>query len=269
MQLGISSFTFGWAVGVSGFEAPAAPMGAFDLLDKARELGVSLVQFGDNLPLHDLRDEELHELSRRAKNEDIALEVGARGLKAPHLARYIEIAHLLDARILRFVIDQNEFEPLPAQVVTTLRAALPSLQNLRIGIENHDRFAARTLRELIENVGDERVGICLDTANSLGAGEGLREVVPLLAPHTLNWHIKDYHIARLPYLMGFCIEGRPAGSGDLDLNFVWDLLQQGRCGSAVVELWTPPERAMAQTIEKEARWATQSLQFLRKWREWH
>jgi hypothetical protein len=36
-----------------------------------------------------------------------------------------------------------------------------------------------------------------------------------------------------------------------------------RCESAILELWTPPEPRLADTISKEARWATESLDFLR------
>ncbi len=269
MQLGISSFTFGWAVGVAGFEAPAAPLDALSLLDRARELNVSLVQFGDNLPLHQLRHDELGEVKARAESYGLTLEVGARGLTDSHLARYIQIAHDLNAPLLRFVVDQNGFEPSPAQIVQTLRAALPALGALKIGLENHDRFGAQTLREIIESVGDERVGICLDSANSLGAGEGLQQVLSALAPLTLNWHLKDYAIRRLPYLMGFYVEGRAAGAGDLDFETAWRALERGgRCQSAVLELWTPPEPSMEQTIAKEARWAEQSVEWLRSWRAW-
>ena len=53
MRLGIGSYTYGWAIGVSG-HAPERPMGALDLLERAAELGVGLVQVADNLPLHRL-----------------------------------------------------------------------------------------------------------------------------------------------------------------------------------------------------------------------
>lgn len=269
MQLGLSSFTFGWNVGVAHFPAPATPLGPLELLEIARENGVSLVQFGDNLPLHALETEVRAELLRHARASRITLETGARGLTAEHLRRYIALSHELGAPLLRFVIDAAPFEPSPAQVVQTLREALPELGELRVGIENHDRFPARVLARMIEELGDSRVGICLDTANSLGAGEGLGEVVPALAPHTLNWHIKDYKIARFPHQMGFTVEGRAAGNGDLDLDFVWQHLEKsGRCRSAVIELWTPPEPAHETTLQREREWAKQSLQNLRTWREW-
>ncbi|NTW36601.1 MAG: hypothetical protein HGB17_10810, partial [Syntrophobacteraceae bacterium] len=50
MRLGIGSYTFPWAVGMPGHR-PAQPMTALDLLDKATQLGVGVVQICDNLPL--------------------------------------------------------------------------------------------------------------------------------------------------------------------------------------------------------------------------
>lgn len=269
MQLGISSFTFGWAVGVRGFAPPVKPLDALGLLQKARELDVSLVQIGDNLPLHALDAAALDELSQRAKRWEIALEIGARGLRPDNLSRHLDLAKRLKARLLRFVIDEGDYEPAPQDVVSILREALPGFGDVSIGIENHDRFSAQALRSIIEAVGDVRVGICLDTANSLGAGEGLHHVASVLAPVTLNWHIKDYAIERLPHAMGFSVTGRPAGAGQMDLDFVRERLESAaRCRSAVLELWTPPENDAEQTIAKEAQWAAQSLEFLKKWDRW-
>jgi sugar phosphate isomerase/epimerase len=132
---------------------------------------------------------------------------------------------------------------------------------------NNDRCPCRVLRDVIEAVGSERVGVCLDTANSLGAGEGIQEVAEVLAPYTVNLHIKDFTIERLPYLMGFTVSGRPAGDGMLDVP---ELLQQlqphGRCRSAILELWTPPEENIEDTVRKEATWASASLQYLKQFK---
>jgi sugar phosphate isomerase/epimerase len=181
-----------------------------------------------------------------------------------HVLTYAQLARELNAPILRFVIDAPDYHPAPAQVVAVLRAALPHLKGTTLGIENHDRFPARVLRDMIEDVGSERVGVCLDTANSLGAGEGLHEVVEALAPVTVNLHIKDFHIERLPYLMGFTVTGRPAGSGMMKLPQLLQQLQPfRRCRSAILETWVPPEDSLAATVEKEAQWVQQSLGYLR------
>ena len=92
----------------------------------------------------------------------------------------------------------------------------------------------------------------------------MESVVSVLAPVTVNLHIKDYQITRLPHLMGFIVEGRPAGGGMLDIRWLLDQLAAfGRCRTAVLELWTPPEIVISETIAKEEGWASQSVQHLR------
>jgi len=263
MILGISSYTYPWAVGVRGHE-PACALDETGLLDRCRQHGVKLLQIGDNLPLAAFEAARLDRLASRAKTENVRLEIGARRLTVDRVAEHIAIAHRVGAGLLRFVIDDTDYHPTPPEVSNILKRCAPLLDGIMLGIENHDRYPAAVLRELIESAGSDRIGVCLDTANSLGAGEGIEAVAMLLAPITVNLHIKDFHIERVAHLMGFTVTGRPAGSGMLDVP---ELLHQvtpfKRCETAVLELWTPPEQPPEKTIAKEAAWAVQSLAFLR------
>lgn len=263
MKLGIGTYTFAWAIGVPGHRPPK-PMTALELLDRARQLEVSVVQICDNLPLHTLSDAELDELAVRATRAGIQLEVGTRGLTRERVAEYCRIARRVDAKLIRIVIDEGDYEPAPAQITAILRDCVPRLDGLTLGIENHDRFPAATLRALVESAGSERIGICLDTVNSLGAGEGLAHVLATLAPLTVNLHLKDYAIARVFHGMGFNVAGCPAGQGFLDVPaLLRDLAPFNRCATAILELWTPPEALLENTIAKEAVWTERSLEYLR------
>ena len=263
MQLGLSSYTYGWAVGVRGHE-PEIPLGEMGLLAKCREHGIKLLQIGDNLPLHALPPARLENLASSAAAHRVQLEVGAKGLRIDRLSEYVTLARQLRAKLLRFVIDDANYLPTPDTIAGILRDARSLLKDITLGIENHDRFSAATLKQIIEQAGDERVGVCLDTANSIGAGEGLDTVLASLAPFTVNLHIKDFHIERVPYLMGFSVTGRPAGSGFLDVpKLLRCLAPFNRCHTALLELWTPPEANVQQTIARESSWAVQSLQYLK------
>ena len=263
MQLGLSSYTFGWAVGVPG-QRPARPLDEDGLLDQCREHGVKLLQIGDNLPLHDLTTTRLTRLAERAARDGVQLEVGARGLAIQRVADYAAIARRLGAQLIRLVIDDVGCHPDLKSATVLLREVVPLLNGLTLGIENHDRFPAASLRAMIEAVGSDRIGVCLDTANSLGAAEGLDSVVQELGPLTVNLHIKDFHIVRVPHRMGFTVQGQPAGSGSLNLpRLLEQLAPFNHCRTAVLELWTPPEPCLEDTILKEAAWAVQSLQYLK------
>jgi hypothetical protein len=58
MRLGISSFTFPWAIGGIDNDHPIS-MTAFELLDKAHAYGADVLQIADNLPIGYLSNDEL------------------------------------------------------------------------------------------------------------------------------------------------------------------------------------------------------------------
>lgn len=256
MQLGLSSYTYGWAV--------SAGLDEIALIERTRDFGLHRLQIADNLGFAAFSNSRLDELLARVRGEGIVLELGARRLTLENARQHLQLCRRLDAKFLRFVADDANYHPSPRELEAVLREIAPELDEITLGLENHDRFGAKTLQKLIENIADSRVGICLDTANSLGAGEGLGEVLEALAPLTVNLHIKDFTIRRVPYLMGFEVEGAPAGAGLVDVAALLERLKPfARCDSAIVELWTPPEKEGAATREKEAQWAAQSVAYLK------
>jgi sugar phosphate isomerase/epimerase len=261
MRVGIGSYTFPWAVGVPG-HVPPEPLTACGLLDRAAELGVSVVQVCDNLPLHALAEADLQVFGQRALELGVTVEVGTRGIAPPHLRAYLGLATRLQSPLVRTLTDVGDCRPSPEEVVRDLRAVIGEFEaaGVCLALENHDRFRAETLRGIIEAVGNANLGICLDTANSFGALEGPEAVVRTLAPHTVSLHVKDFAICRRSHNLGFTIEGRPAGRGQLDLPWVLREVSAARPeANAILELWTPPEADLAATIAKEVRWAAESV----------
>jgi len=260
--LGLSSYAFTWAIGVPGYPVET-PMTPLQLLEKAAQLGVACVQIADNMPLHALSDGELSLLKNAADEKNIAVEVGMRGLLPDQLGIYMDLAVEFDSPILRVVIDAANFEPSIADIIYRLHQTVPELEkrNLALVIENHDRFKAREFVEILQAVNSDRVGICLDSVNSMGAGEGVERVTETLGEYTLNLHIKEFIVTRIDHKMGFKIEGRPAGQGMLPLAWMLSKLNP-RCNSAILEQWVPPEASMADTIVKEDDWARQSITYL-------
>lgn len=229
---------------------------------------VVVVQLGDNLPVHEFSAERLAALVTVAADAGVALELGGRGLTDAHLERYLRLCAVCECRLLRFVVDLGSYAPPVRDLLALLRNAAPALEaaGVTLAIENHDRFPARVLRTLVDELASPRVGICLDTANSLGAGEGLDYVSELLAPVTVNLHVKDVAIARLPHLMGFIIEGRPLGQGLLPIQKAIDRVSTcGRCESVILESWTPPGGDLEATIRAEASSAGHSIETLKRW----
>jgi sugar phosphate isomerase/epimerase len=259
MKLGISSYTYSWAVGIPGYP-PREPLSVPALLDRAIELDVRVVQIADNLPLHALPEADLDEAAAFAEENELAIEVGTRGMAAGNLERYLALAQRLQSPILRVVAgpDESDYGFLRKSIARILPACRDA--GVVLAFENYELFRARELADFIASFETDAIGVCLDTTNSLGAGEGLREVVEALAPLTVNLHVKDFAIHRADHRLGFIVEGRPAGQGQMDVPWLLGRLREfGRNPNAIVELWTPPEADVAATVVKEARWAAESV----------
>lgn len=266
MQAGISSYTFTWAVGVPG-SVPSKPMSAYDLVEKCADYDLHIVQIADNLPLEDWTEKEIEDLRNFAAARNVIIEMGSRGLTGEHTMKCLRAAEKLHSPILRMVIDGKDFEPDLQTIIHTIKELEPELRKRRIklAIENHDRFKARDFEQMIISAASEWIGICLDSVNSMGAGEGFETVSEILLPHTVNLHIKDFNVKRVTHKMGFLVEGLPAGKGFLNIEMLVSRLSEyGKCDSAILELWTPPEAGIELTIKKEKEWADESVSFLKK-----
>ncbi len=261
MRLGISSYTYGWAV------AAKPPLSALALIDRAQQLGVTVLQLCDNLGPEAFTDASLEAIDTKASWARITLELGTRGTSPQHLKRMISAARRLQSSILRLVIDTPGDEPSLDEAHQRLMTIRDDLAEARVtlAIENHDRFSSAGLADFVHRLDSPLIGICLDTANSFGAGEGPKVVVETLGPLTVNLHLKDFAVQRLPHSQGFTIEGRPARAGMLDIPWLLQRLRDlGRDPNAIIELWTPPEPTSHATIEKESTWAAQSVVAMRQ-----
>jgi sugar phosphate isomerase/epimerase len=237
------------------------------LLEKAVEANASVVQIADNLPLHELADGELEQLREAATARGLALEAGTRGLDPEHLAQYISIAHRIGARILRTVLSGSLLGPKQvAAAESAIRQALPALerQGVTLALENNEAFSAAEFAGIMRRIANPHVGICLDTANSLGRSETLQTVVKNLAEHAVVLHAKDYEIRRIDTRMGFSIVGTPAGDGRVDFAWVLaELRRHGRSGiSVIVEHWPPFAGTIEESVRIEEEWFSRSVRFL-------
>jgi 3-oxoisoapionate decarboxylase len=266
MRLGIGSYAYAWAIGVPG-HPPARPMTAFDLLDEAARLGVRLVQVCDNLPLVKLSLEELERFVARAAELNIQVEVGTLGLEPNNLRAYLQLARRFDSGFVRVVVDSHGDEPTPEEIVTRLRRVVQeyAAAGIRLAIENHDRLPSGTLAWIVERLGPEHVGICLDTVNSFGSLEGPAVVVGNLGRYVLCLHAKDFTIRRVNHRMGFVLEGCPAGAGQLDVPWLLgQLAKNSRPFNVILETWVSPGKTLEETISSERASTEAGANYLRK-----
>ena len=264
MQLGISSWSCPWAIGVPGYPAPEKPMGVMDLLKAATEAGAQVLQIADNLPLHALSRGMRQELHREACLRGVALEAGTRGLAPENLFMYLDIAGELDAKLVRTLphdgLDRPDFE----EALRRLRAVKPAFEaaGVMLAIENHDHYPSKWLRRLTEAADSPYIGVCLDAVNNLGLGESFREVLCALGPRTVNFHCKDYTISRKPTMLGFDVVGAAAGEGMLDLALAKSALRADI--SWILESWLPWQGDISSTLSMERSWLERGMVNLRR-----
>ena len=268
MKLGIASWSLPWAIGVQGYPWPKQPLDCIGLLDKAVDANVSVVQIADNLPLHKLSDYQLDQLREAATAGGLMLEAGTRSLDPEHLAQYIAITHRIGARVLRTVLSGSMLGPQQlAAAEDAIRQVVPKLERhgVTLALENNEAFSALEFAGLITRIASLHVGICLDTANSLGRPETFRTVVEHLAEHAVVLHAKDYDIRRIDTRMGFSVVGTPVGDGRVDFDWVLsELRRRGRSGiSVIVEHWPLFAGTIEESIRIEEEWLSRSVSFLR------
>jgi sugar phosphate isomerase/epimerase len=237
-------------------------MTAEDLVDRAAALGVPVVQIADNLPLHDRSEAALADLNDRARAADIEIEVGTRGISDANIERHLEIAVRFGSPVLRVVVDDAHSEPSPSEIITRLGRHEDRFRRAGVvlAIENHDRLPSAALAAVVTNLGQEWVGVCLDTLNSLGALESPDVVMDTLGPLTVNLHVKDFTIVRSNATLGFDVRGCPVGAGRLDLDrLLASVSRRMNPLTAVIELWTPRQGSLAATVALESEWAERSV----------
>jgi sugar phosphate isomerase/epimerase len=269
MKLGIGTYCYMWAIGFKFGDKeakPAQPMTHMGLLERAVELGVHLVQYGPNLSLGTLNDRELEDLADCAGQSGVELEVGTRGLEPDHLRRQVEIAKRTGCKLIR-TIPEIEGQTVEAQDVPHyLRQIAPLLEKegVKLGLEN-GKIPAKELAWALDEVKSPQLGVVLDMANSLAIAEGWRYVTEILAPYTICLHHKEFVVQRVWYMMGFTVEGRPAGSGQVDTPWLLETLDKaGAKYNVILEVWPPEQPTIRECIDLEDRWVRESIPYLRQ-----
>ncbi len=87
---------------------------------------------------------------------------------------------------------------------------------------------ADELLAILKRIGNDHVGVCLDTGNSIALLEDPMEVVEALAPCAFTTHFKDMGLEE--YREGFLLAEVPLGTGVIDLPKVVRILRSARAG---------------------------------------
>ena len=107
-----------------------------------------------------------------------------------------------------------------------LAAPVVARHGVLLAVENHKDWRADELLAILKRAGNDHVGICLDTGNSVALLEDPMDVIEALAPRSFTTHFKDMGLDE--YSDGFLLSEVPLGSGVLDLPRAIRILRAAR-----------------------------------------
>lgn len=266
MKVGISSYTFPWAVGLPD-APPPFPLRPMNLLEKAQELGVGLVQFGPNMPLDRLSDKERRDVVKHANEWNIDLEMATVGVDPTVMREQLRFARRMDVILLKTT---PEFPlgciPMRAELSNCLRAVVDDLAREEVGLAiDNSRIPAPELNEVLEAIRSPWLGAAVDTATPMALLQGWQISARVLAHRTLCLHLKDFIVQPAAHGMGFSVEGCPVGKGQLNIPWLVDSFAALRIEpSALLESWIPQQNTLEDTFALENAWAKQGVEYLRR-----
>lgn len=143
------------------------------------------------------------------------------GTAEEQISQALKLAKMMGATALRAVVGGFKERPqieLHMQSVSKVLKGMRSQireSGVRIALENHGGdFQARELKALVEDVGDDILGICLDSGNPLWMMEDPHLTLELLGPYAVNSHVRDTAIWRVPE--GVAVRWVNMGEGNVD-----------------------------------------------------
>lgn len=151
------------------------------------------------------------------------------------LERHVDLAVLAGARVIRICGGGRNTRP--ADFTTHREALLPLLhraaryagdRDVVLALENHIDFTSAEIVDVVEAVGSEHLGICLDTGNQLRMLEDPLEANRRMAPYAKACHVKDLRAHRGdPHTFAFW-PSVPFGDGIIDFDDLFDALRAAR-----------------------------------------
>ena len=261
-RIGLSSYAFFWQLS----EKVTKPISLHEALQRTAALGVDLFQICDYAPLESMSEVELKDIRATADSLGIALELGTKGIRPEHLRKFLGIAGILGAPLLRTMFNVPGHTPSAEEAAAIFTEVLPEFEaaGVKIAVETYEQVPTSRILDVIRRVDSPYLGICSDPANTVAALELPRDVIDAVTPHVLNMHIKDFAFSRKEGWVGFTYSGAPLGEGLLDYDYMAGKLQpKERNINQIVEHWLPWQDSEEETIRRENQWTQQSLDFLR------
>lgn len=261
-MIGLGTYAYFW----QHSDRVDEPLSLVDAFRDTRAQGVGLFQICDYAPLLEMSAAEIAETAAAAHDLDLAIELGTKGIDPGHLENFLRLADAYDAHLVRSMLFAPSSRFSLDEAERMLRAVLPSYEaaGVTIALETYEQVATDDLVGLVERIGSDHLGICLDPANVVARLEVPRETVERCAPVTKNIHVKDFAFARQEGWVGFVYSGAAMGTGLHDYTHLVRTVRPGERGiNEIVEHWLPWQGDSDTTVRTEREWTRIALEYLR------
>ena len=261
-MIGLGTYAFFW----QHSDRVDDPLSLIGALEATRALEVDLFQICDYAPLETMSESDLANAAAVARDLGLTIELGTKGIAPDHLERFLRLAEIFDARLVRSMLYGPDSRPTLAEAQDQLRAALPAYEasEVTLALETYEQIATADLVGLVDSFGSSHLGICLDPGNVVARLERPRDAVELAAPLVENVHAKDFAFARQDGWVGFTYSGAPMGTGLHDYPHLLETVRPRERGvNEIVEHWLPWQGDPETTIRTERDWTRTTLDYLR------
>ncbi|PRY62494.1 sugar phosphate isomerase/epimerase family protein [Glycomyces artemisiae] len=261
-MIGLGSYAFFW----QHSDRVERPLSLIDEFEATRELDVDLFQICDYAPLEGMTDRELKDAAGAARDLGLQIELGTKGIEPEHLSRFLALAEIFEAKLVRSMVTGPDSAPTLPQALAWLTEALPAYesQGVTLALETYEQVSTKDLVELVAATGSPNIGVCLDPANVVARLERPTEVVELAAPVTVNVHAKDFAFARQDGWVGFTYSGAAMGTGLHDYpHLLREVRPRERGVNEIVEHWLPWQGGAEATVRAEQAWTRTTVDYLR------
>lgn len=263
MKIGLSTYSFYWHSISNDFNL----QNILTLLEETNRYGIHLFQICDFGPLESFTDEELEQIAVKARQLNIELEVGTKGIEKNKLEKFLYICEKLNSKTLRTMLNSADFVPTIEEAIVLLQEVMPLFEEkgITIALETYEQRKTEDLVHVVKTVSSSNLGICLDPANCIANLEYPDDVMLLAAPFVKNLHLKDFKFERKEVWVGFSLIGTPFGKGLLNTKDLIRTLRRHHVNiNAIVEFWLPFSSSIEETVMLEKEWIRESLDFIKE-----
>ncbi len=197
------------------------------IIAKTAELGMGCTQVDLALKLPEAEAAAERDKLRALAEEKNIMLIGSQ-FGPPTTAEFeraLKAAKAMGSSVVRYACGPMFVwqDALPADALTSVLkevAAITEREDMCLAIENHQDYTSEELAGVMRAVDNPRIGVWLDTGNSIAMMEDPLHTARLLAPYAHGMHLKEYVV--FPNEGGFDLVGVVHGQGVIDNASVLD-----------------------------------------------